>query len=153
MGRRAKYTAAELREQVVRYFFSISQETMLMKAVATGATDDYGHAVYEQVPDLNKLGLPVFVTRFLSPPTVGGLCGFLGIHRSTWVEYCDAKLNPKFADATQLAREWLLSWREEQLFTREGKDVRGVIFDLQANYSGFGYAFRGGFGPAPGRKS
>jgi len=123
---------------------------MAMKQIATGAYDDYGHEVYELLPDLNRLGQPVSLTRYMVPPTVGGLCEYLGIHRSTWADYCNVKLHPGFADATQLARGRMQTYREEELLTREGKNVRGVIFDLQANY-GFSPRRELEFGPTAGR--
>jgi len=86
------------------------------------------------VPVLNKLGEQIVRTSYLIPPTVGGLCEFLGVHRSTWADYCDRRLYPQFYDITAWARARLKYYREEQLLTREGKDVRGVIFDLQNNY-------------------
>ena len=66
------------------------------------------------------------------PPTVGGLCQFLGIHRSTWAEYCDHEEHPEFSDTTTRARGRLRAYLEQQLLVR--KDVKGIIFDLQNNH-------------------
>ena len=73
---------------------------------------------------------------YVIPPTVGGLCAFLEISRSTWHEYCQEE---KFRETTEWAREQMLSWREEQLLRRPGKMLKGLTLDLQANY---GYARR-----------
>ena len=71
----------------------------------------------------------MWVTEYLVVPSVGGLCEFLGIHRSTWAEYCSQE---EFSDTTTRVQGRLRAWREEQLLTR--KDVKGIIFDLENNY-------------------
>ena len=88
--------------------------------------------IYEEVPVLNRLGVQATVLEYLVPPTVGGLCELVGIHRSTWAVYCDAQLHPVFSDTTTHARGRMRAWLEEQLLTR--KDVKGIVFDLQNNY-------------------
>lgn len=134
MGRKPKFTEKSLRQSVDRYFLSISRRMPVMESVPTGKLDSYGHTVYEQVPVLNGLGEPAMVTQFLVPPTVEGLCGFLGIHRSTWASWC---AEGTFSDTTAYVRGRMLCWREEQVLTR--KDVKGLIFDLENNY---GYSER-----------
>ena len=135
MGRRKKYTKKALDEAVNRYFLSITRTVPVTEKRPTGKRDDKGHEIYETVNVKNNLGEEASITEYIVPPTVGGLCAYLGIHRCTWAEYCDESQHPEFSDTTTRARGRLRDWREEQLLTR--KDVKGIIFDLQNNY---GYA-------------
>lgn len=132
MGRPKKYGKKALSEAVDRYFDSISRDVPVMERRDTGRRDDKGHTIYEQVPVKNKLGEPAMATEYIVPPTVGGLCEFLGIHRSTWAEYCDSDQHPEFSDTTTRARGRMRAWCESELLTR--KDVKGIIFNLQNNY-------------------
>ena len=36
----------------------------------------------------------------------------------------------------QSAKEEMLRWNEEELLLREGKNVRGIVFNLEMNYYG-----------------
>lgn len=132
MGRPKKYTKKALTEAVERYFASISREIAVTEKVDTGRKDADGHKVYEAKAVLNSLGEQAKVLEYIEPPTVGGLCMSLGIHRSTWAEYCDHDEYPEFKDITTWAKERLRMYLEQQLLIR--KDVKGVIFDLQNNH-------------------
>ena len=127
-----KYTERTLEKAVEAYFCSISREIPAMDRVDSGERDAYGHAILKEIPITNRLGEKINLIEYIVPPSVGGLCDFLQIHRSTWAEYCNPDLHPEFSDTTTRARERMRAWREEQLLTR--KDVRGIIFDLQNNY-------------------
>lgn len=132
MARPKKYTKKTLAEAVERYFASISRVITVTEPVETGKRDDKGHMIYKRVPVINALGEEATVEEYIIPPTVGGLCRFLEIHRSTWAEYCDSEKHPEFSDTTTCARGRLRAYLEQQLLTR--KDVKGIIFDLQNNY-------------------
>ena len=137
MGRYRKYrTDKALREMVEAYFRSISREKLVMEAYNTGGKDAWGHFVFEWRPVSDLNGVYMREREYVIPPTVGGLCAFLEISRSTWHEYCQEE---KFRETTEWAREQMLSWREEQLLRRPGKMLKGLTLDLQANY---GYARR-----------
>ena len=110
MSRPRKYTPNTLKKAVNGYFDSISRLVPLTEKRNTGRKDSDGHVIYEEVPVLKHLG----------------------IHRSTWADYCDAQLHPEFSDTTTHARGRMRAWLEEQLLTR--KDVKGIVFDLQNNY-------------------
>lgn len=113
LGRPRKYkTEAALRKAAERYLSSIS------KTVATG--------------EMNEDGEELFVTQYIRPPTVSGLCKALCIDRSTWNNYCDPEEHPEFKDVTQAIRGELEVYLEEQLLTRD--KVQGIIFNLQNNY-------------------
>lgn len=132
MGRPKKYTKKGLTEAVKKYFASISREVAVTEKVDTGRKDADGHKVYEVKAVLNSLGEQAKVLEYIEPPTVGSLCMYLGIHRSTWAEYCDHDEYPEFKDITTWAKERLRMYLEQQLLIR--KDVKGVIFDLQNNH-------------------
>lgn len=132
MARPKKYTKKALREAVERYFDSISRIVPLTEKRPTDRRDSSGHVIYEVVPVLNKLNQQATVEEFVVPPTVGGLCEYLGIHRSTWAEWCDPDKYPEFSDTITRARGRMRAWCESQLLVR--KDVKGIIFNLQNNY-------------------
>lgn len=132
MARPKKYDAESLRKAVDKYFRSITRMVQVTEKVDSGKRDGSGHIIWETKPVINQLGKELWVTEFLVPPTVSGLCDYLGIHRSTWAEYCDPEIHPEFSDTTTYARGRMQGWREEQLITR--KDVKGIVFDLQNNY-------------------
>ncbi|MBR3008372.1 MAG: hypothetical protein IKH70_07200 [Stomatobaculum sp.] len=134
-GREKKYTRKKLDEEVERYFKSISRTAPVTEEVWTGSLDGHGHKIMETQDVTNDLGEVMMRREYMIPPTVSGLCQFLGIHRATWARYCDAELHPEFCDTTTRARGYMRAYLEEQLLTR--KDVRGIIFDLQNNH---GYA-------------
>ena len=135
VGRNRKYkTAAALRRAVWDYFDSISKIEPVMERYPTGNLDAWGHDEYKWRQATNQAGEVVSRRVFHVPPTAAGIREHLGISKSTWAEYGDRKLHPELCEVVEEAREVLQKWREEQLLTRAGKDVRGIIFDLQANY-------------------
>lgn len=103
-GRPKKYTKKGLETAVEGYFSSISRDER-----------EAWEAEYKR------------------PPTVSGLCLYLGIDRSTWQNYADPKLHPEFREITAYAKMRMEAYLEEQLLTRE-KNVQGLIFNLQNNY-------------------
>ena len=135
MGRCKKYTSGRMLYRALEnYFSSISRIKQVMEERVTGERDNYGHFIKEWVPVRNNLGEIMVEREFLIPPTVGGLCSYLKISRVTWLKYCDKGQNPQFAEATEWAKEQLLSWREKELLSRRGQDLKGLMFDLRMNY-------------------
>lgn len=132
MARHRKMKAKELEEKVNRYFASITRTVDVTEMVPTEERDDHGHIIYKSVPVINSLGEQAKREEYITPPTVGGLCLFLGIHRSTWNEWCDQDNYPEFADTTTHARGRMQAYLEQESLTR--KDVKGIIFNLQNNY-------------------
>ncbi len=132
LGRPKKYTKKSLAEAVEQYFATITRLITVKESYYTGKKDCDGHKIYEERPVLNSLNEEVQVIDYVIPPTVGGLCEFLGIHRSTWAEWCDPDKHPEYQDTIAVAQSRLRAWREEQLLVR--KNVKGIIFDLQNNY-------------------
>lgn len=123
-GRPRKYTPEQLGEAVTGYFRSISRTITVKDDAGEPIRTDDGRV-------MTRIDYPV-------PPTVGGLCGALGITTRTWENYCcDPDYQPITAEATRRFREYL----EREVLIREGKDVRGPQFILQACH-GFSTAER-----------
>lgn len=139
MGAPKKYTKRRLSEAVENYFKSISREITLTEKKPTGKKDKMGHEIYENVPVKNALGQEMTVTEYLIPPCVLDLSAFLGIHRSTWENYCDHKRYPEFFDTTERAMGRIHAYLVRESLTRQGKDLKGVLFNLENN---FGYKER-----------
>lgn len=138
VGRPRTFTAQALKAAVEKYFNSISRDRIVTEEVCTGETDKYGHAIYLPVPVKTDDGKPLMERQFLLPPTVGGLCRHLGIHRSTWADWCNAAEHPEYQQITEWARDVMQDYLESELLKRSGRDVRGVEFALQANYGASG---------------
>ena len=131
-----KYTPRALHKAVVRYFRSITRWVKVTESVPTGKVDRMGHQIMEQRPVVNQLGEEMQRLEYVIPPSVGGLCMFLEIHRSTWNDYCK---DEKYADTTTHARGVMHAYLEQESLTRQGKDLKGVLFNLENNY---GYSER-----------
>lgn len=132
MSRRKKYTAATLRKSVERYFKSITREIKLTEKVPTDKRDSYGHVIYEAVPVINALGEQAAAMEYLVPPTIGGLCIYLGVKGSTWSRWQDKDKYPEFMEIIEYVNDRMLAWRKEQVLVR--KDVKGIIWDLEVNH-------------------
>ena len=137
MARPREYTPEKLERAVTKYFRSITREVKVTEEVPTGELDERGHMTYRIADVINSLGQSVTVTEYIVPPSVADLCDFLKIHRSTWANYCDKERNPELAEITEQARERMKAWNERELLTRPGRDLKGIIFNLQTNY-GYG---------------
>ncbi len=114
MKRTRKPSGAALTAAVEGYFRSISR-------TVTAAEKD--------VPILNDEGEPIRYREYVVPPTILGLCEYLGLSRETWEEYCDPLIHPEYRQAAALARDRMQDWSQRALLTR--KDVRGLIYILQ----------------------
>lgn len=139
MGAPKKYTARTLKKAVDEYFKSITREVVMTENKPTGKKDKMGHMIYEAVNIVNRLGKEMVITEYLVPPTVGGLSDYLGIHRDTWNDYCNHEKHPEFSDTTTYAQGRIHAYLEREMLTRQGKDLKGVLFNLENN---FGYKER-----------
>ncbi len=119
VGRPKKYGSVKaLRDAVNEYFDSISYTEVMMRG---------------SEPILSDTGHPIKCRVYARPPTVGGLCMHLGIDRSTWNNYCDARIHPEFHEITSGAKSIMEAYLEEQLVTRE-KSTQGIQFNLENNF-------------------
>lgn len=132
MARRRKYSKKALRDAVQAYFDSITRVVEIKERVDSGKRDSYGHIIWDLVPVKNKLDEVAKMTEYLVPPTISGLCLYLGIVSSTWSRWSDKDQYPEYREIVEEVREKLLAWRMEQVVTR--KDVRGLIWDMEVNH-------------------
>lgn len=128
------YTAKTLEKAVKKYFRHITRKRVLTEPVPTGELDKYGHPIYRQEPVVNDLGKKVEITEYLCKPTKSALALFLGIHRSTWDNYHDAERYPEFKDIVEWADDLIFAWTHTELLSRSGKDVRGIVCEMENAY-------------------
>ena len=134
-GQPKAYTPRTLKKAVDRYFASISRVVQVKEPIPTGQLDKYGHPIVEYVPVENSLGEKVFTTEYLIKPSRAGLARFLGIHRSTWDNYRDQpEVYPEFQELVEDAEDRIFAWTHEQLLTRSGKDVKGIVVELEHSW-------------------
>ena len=132
MARQKKYTAATLGKACERYFAAITRRVKVTEMVDSGKRDEKGHVVLIPVPVKNTLGEEVEVTEYIIPPSMHELYLFLGIDKSTWSRY--------MAESEDHARvgtavfERMKAWNEHEMVTREGKNLKGILFNLTNNY-------------------
>ena len=123
-----KYTGRTLLEGVDAYFASISRTVEATERIETGAK-----TFVEQII-LSDAGEPIRYREYVVPPTLWGLCEYLGITPKVWNGYCDRQKHPEMQDAVQRADGLMREWKEQALLTR--KDVRGIIYHIQNNMGG-----------------
>ncbi|MBQ3529544.1 MAG: hypothetical protein IJA47_03520 [Oscillospiraceae bacterium] len=134
-GQPKAYTPRTLRKAVDRYFASISRVVEVKEPIPTGQLDKYGHPIVEYVPVENSLGEKVFTTEYLIKPSRAGLARFLGIHRSTWDNYRDQpETYPEFQEIVEDAEDKIFAWTHEQLLSRSGRDVKGIVVELEHSW-------------------
>jgi len=133
-GRPRLYTAEQLERAVSRYFKSITRKVQITEPKPTGERDDAGHMIFEQVPVINSLGKEVWVTEYIVPPEMAALYDFLKIDKSTWSNYSNPEKHPELAEITAYVYERMKAWNERELLIRPGKDIKGIVFNLENNY-------------------
>ena len=129
---RKQMSAAALEEAVDRYFRSISREKLLTEKTETGETDKNGKPITVDTAVLNALGEVVTVTEFLLPPTRWGLLHSLGLTEEDWHAL---SRKPALSAVVRQAEARLVDWRFQQILSLPGKDIKGLLFDLEQNYS------------------
>lgn len=134
MGSAKEYTPEKLERAVKEYFLSITRQVKQTEMVPTGEKDARGREICEPKPIVNCLGKEVVTTEYILPPSVSDLCEALRIPRAAWDSYCDHRLHPEFTEITEQVHERLKAWNERELLTRPGKDIKGIIFNLENVY-------------------
>lgn len=123
---RPRYSPRGLLRAVEGYFLSISRTVTAQEQLDCGETDGAGKKVLSKKPICNDLGQPIRYREYVVPPTVWGLCEYLGLCREDWEALCS---QPRYRDAAALAEGRFRGWNQEALLTR--KDVRGIIYHLE----------------------
>lgn len=121
--------AEELRRAVDGYFSSISRTVDAVEHRETGEKDAAGRKMTKDLPILSDAGEQIRYREYVVPPTLWGLCEYLGISLETWQAYCDGSRYPAYQAAAARAAGHFREWNERELLTR--KDVRGVIYHME----------------------
>lgn len=130
MAAQRKYKKAELfAEKIDAYFNSICALETVERTVFRG-TDDGGKKIYDVEPVYTIDGEAMRKTVWYTPPTIGGLCLFLGISRKTFGEY--ALRGGKYAEAVEDARMKVCAYLEEKISDPEIRNVKGVQLALES---------------------
>lgn len=130
MPAQKKYkTAAALRRAVERYFASISRFEQLTEQVPVEFDEQGVASRFETRPVENADGEYMSVRRYLIPPTVAGMCLYLGVTRQTLDNYAKDPAYREVLEEARMLREMNLN---ERLLTEP--HVRGIEFDLKNNY-------------------
>ena len=106
-GEKQYKSARALQRGLDDYFQSIRRTVEVTENVPTGERDEKGHVIYAPVKVINDKGEVMTRQEYFQPPSV-----------------------------IQSAKEEMLRWNEEELLLREGKNVRGIVFNLEMNYYG-----------------
>lgn len=141
-GREKKYTAAGLERACEAYFASISYEAPVMKTVpATDENgvflkDNKGHTMYKQETVKTLDGKDAVQTVWIEPPSIMGLCLYLGLHRSTFLRYGEMngedEESERFRNTVTRARGRVEAYNISRLEDKSA--ARGAIFNLQNNF-------------------
>lgn len=142
-GRPKKYTARAFEKACEAYFDSICYQEKRMKKVVVMTEagepklDSNGHTLfkYEQIVTADKK--PCFETIWTEPPSLTGLCLFLGIDRATFSRYGTydpehPEESEKFCNTVTRARGRVEAYLESRLEDKSA--ARGAIFNLQQNF-------------------
>ena len=133
MPKEKKYkTASALQRACENYFKSISRTVPVEEEFNTGKKDEWGHFIYELRPVKNDSDVVIKRTEYAVPPSITGLCLFLGISRETWRRYIGE--DEEWAAVGSWSKSIIRDYLERELMTRK-KGIQGVIFNLQNNYS------------------
>lgn len=135
MGRKKAYKPAALRRAVQEYFAALRyrepvyREEPVLDDDGQPEFDRYGHPATRFVRVVTEDGTPASRTSWVSPPTITGLCGKLGISRQTWSKYLAADETHDICDEAKRVIETYLQERLE-----DKNSAAGAKFALQANY-------------------
>lgn len=127
MKERKFRSASELAAACRAYFDSISAEIEVTREAWEKQPD--GKWVKVSMPVIGKDGNRILRTEWFTPPTVGGLCAYLGISRARFSELAK---NEKYADAIADARAVITTYLEERISDPSIKNIKGVQISLES---------------------
>lgn len=151
---RKKYTASGLKKAVEKYWASITvtkpmlvkRPVLVEKTTETGETvmvpelDKFGHeqVCYQKV--ITADGVPAMETTYTQPPSITGLCLYLGVDRSTFFRWTKLRENggeitpeeEKICNIVTQARGRIEEYLIRQ--TENPRAARGAIANLEANF-------------------
>lgn len=139
--KRGRMSAAAFSEAVDDYFKSISTERTATVRVPSGEVDRQGKAIMQEIPAVNRLGKELRIVEYLVVPSFSGLFEHLGVPPEKRAAYSDPRRHPEAAAGLEDAKRRIREWNENELLTRSGSNLRGIIYNLENN---FGYGCDGG---------
>lgn len=142
-GRPKKYTPASFQRACEAYFNSISYQKAKMRAAPVfdeegfPVLDDFGHQKVQFKQVITADGKAAFETCWTEPPSLTGLCLYLGIDRATFSRYGsydpeNPEESEKFCNTVTRARGRVEAYLESRLEDKSA--ARGAIFNLQNNF-------------------
>ena len=134
MAKKKKLSPRELYRGIDDYFRSISRMVTVTEMIDSGEVDRYGHPVLQPVVVKNQLGQEIKRLEYLIPPTIGGLCDYLGISASTWSSYSGDK---RYAESVKRARGAVYAYLQAETLTRPDKALGGILFNIENNFADF----------------
>jgi len=114
-GRPLKYTPDDFSKRINRYFNSISYYEDVLNDAGEPAIDIDGEKIIKVV--------------YAAPPSILGMCLFIGISRETLLEYSNRE---QFADTIKEAKAKVEQYLADQL--NRTTQVAGIIFNLKNNF-------------------
>lgn len=130
MGRKKAYKPAALRRAVQEYFAALRyrepvyREEPVLDDDGQPEFDRYGHPATRFVRVVTEDGTPASRTSWVSPPTITGLCGRLGISRQTWSKYLAAEETHDICDEAKRVIETYLQERLEDKTPQRAQNLR-----------------------------
>lgn len=134
VAKKKKLSPRELDRGIDEYFRSISRMVTVTEMIDSGEVDRYGHPVLQPVVVKNQLGQEVKRLEYLIPPTIGGLCEYLGISASTWSSY---SREGRYAESVKRARGAVYAYLQAETLTRPDKALGGILFNIENNFADF----------------
>ena len=139
MAAEPKYKALELEDKVDEYFRRcrrtkpVTEQVPMLEEQEDGqwkvVTDDRGKPILLERSVQTDLGEPMRAEEYLIPPTITGLCLFLGISRETWSKYSKDKAKSRICERAKMTVEIYL---QHKLLEKDSS--RGAQFALEHNF-------------------
>lgn len=139
MAQGSMYTAAELEDRCEEYFRRcrrtkiMTEQVPMLEEQGDGewkiATDERGRAIMIERQVQSDAGEVLSAEEYLVPPSITGLCLFLGISRETWRKYSQDKRKSRVCEKAKMRVEVYL---QQKLLEKDS--ARGAQFALEYNF-------------------